>query len=106
MHHFPPFHVRRIAAHGVDPVGGLLEQPADQRIGGFENRRAHQHFQLGDGVSVQLPGFKTTDQLLDFGFLGEEDFGRDGFFFEPARFWRVCSMTKSAYCPVSCWNWA
>ena len=26
---------------GVDSVGGLLEQPADQRIGGFENRRAH-----------------------------------------------------------------
>jgi len=29
---------------GVDSVGGLLEQPADQRIGGFKNRRAHQDF--------------------------------------------------------------
>jgi hypothetical protein len=37
---------------GVDSVGGLLEQPADQRIGGFKNRRAHQDFQLRDGVSV------------------------------------------------------
>jgi hypothetical protein len=65
---------------GVDPVGGLLEQPAGQRVGEFENRRAHQHFQLGDGVSVQLLGFKTANQLLDFFFLGEEDFGRDRFF--------------------------
>ena len=62
---------------GVDSVGGLLEQPADQRIGRFENRRAHQDFQPGDGISVQLFGFETGDQLLDFFFLGEEDFGRD-----------------------------
>jgi len=26
---------------GVNPIGGLLEPPADPRIGGFENRRAH-----------------------------------------------------------------
>jgi hypothetical protein len=26
---------------------------------------------------VQLFGFETGDQLLDFFFLGEEDFGRD-----------------------------
>ena len=62
---------------GIDAVNGLLEQPTDQRIGGFENCRAHQHFQLGDTVAVQLPGFKAGDQLLDFFFLGEEDFGRD-----------------------------
>jgi hypothetical protein len=62
---------------GVDAVGGLLEQPTNQRVGGFENRRAHQDFQLGDGVSVQRFGFKTGDQLLDFFFLGQEDFGRD-----------------------------
>jgi hypothetical protein len=55
----------------------LLEQPANQRIGGFENRRAYQHFQLGDGVSVQFSGFEPADQLLDFLLLGEEDFGRD-----------------------------
>jgi hypothetical protein len=55
----------------------LLEQPADQGVGGFEYRRAHQDFQLRDGVSVEIFGFKTGDQLLDFFFLGEEDFGRD-----------------------------
>jgi hypothetical protein len=43
-------------------------------MGGFENRRAHQDFQLRDGVSV---GFKPGDQLLDFFFLDQEDFGRD-----------------------------
>ncbi len=37
---------------GIGLVGGLLEQPADQRVGGFENRRAHQLFQLGDGVPL------------------------------------------------------
>jgi hypothetical protein len=62
---------------GVDSVGGLLEQPADQRIGRFENHRAHQDFQSGHSVSMQLFGFKTGDQLLDFFFLGQEDFGRD-----------------------------
>ena len=62
---------------GVDAVGGLLKQPANQRVGRFENRRAHQDFQLGDGVSVERLRFETGDQLLDFFFLGEEDFGRD-----------------------------
>ena len=90
----------------IDLVGGLLEQPADQRIGGLENRRAHQDLQLGDGVSLWHPRLKTGDQLLDFFFLGQEDFRRDFFFFEPAMFWRVSSMTKSAYCSVSCRNWA
>lgn len=62
---------------GVDAIGGLLEQPTDQRIGGFENRRAHQDFQLRDGVSVQRLGCKAGDQLLDFFFLREEDLGWD-----------------------------
>ena len=66
---------------GIGAVGGLLEQPADQGIGGFENRRAHQDFQLGDGVALQFFGFETANQPLDFFFLGKEDFGRDGFFF-------------------------
>jgi len=91
---------------GVDSVGGALEQPTHQGVGGFENRRAHQDFQLGDGVSLQLFGFKTGDQLLDFFFLGQEDFSRDGFFFlASAMFWRVSRMTKSAYCWVSCRYW-
>jgi hypothetical protein len=32
--------------------------------------RAHQHFELGDALAVQLPGFKAGDQLLDFFLLG------------------------------------
>ena len=36
----------------IRTIGGWLEQPADQGIGGFENRRAHQEPQLGDGVAL------------------------------------------------------
>lgn len=91
----------------IGPVSGLLEQPADQRIGGLEHRRAHQHFQLGDALSAQLPRFKTGDQLLDFFLLGEEDGRRErNFFLASAMFWRVSWMTRSAYCSVSCWYWA
>jgi len=46
---------------GIGPVSGLLEQPADQGVGGFEHRRAHQHFQLGNALPVQLSGFKAGD---------------------------------------------
>lgn len=60
---------------GIGPIRGFLQQPANQRIGGFEHRRAHQEFQLGDALAVQLPGFKPGDQLLDFFFPGEEDRG-------------------------------
>ena len=95
---------------GIGPVGGFLQQPANQRIGGFEHRRAHQDFQLGNALAVQLPGFKTSDQLLDFLFLGQEDGGagavRCPFFLAAAMFWRVSSMTKSAYSSVSCRYWA
>lgn len=91
---------------GVGLIGGLLEQPADQGIGGFENRRAHQYLQLGHRIAVQLPGLKAGRQLLDFLLLGQEDFRRTFFFFEPARFWRVSSTIKSAYCSVSCRYWA
>src|SRR5208283_1368891 len=90
----------------IDLIGGLLEQPADQRIGGLENRRAHQDLQLRDGVSLWRPRLKTGRQLSDFFFPGQEDFRRDFFFFEPAMFRRVSSMTKSAYCSVSCRYWA
>jgi hypothetical protein len=91
---------------GIGAVGGSLEQPTDQRIGGFEDRRAHQDFQLSDAVAVQRLGFEAGDQLLDFFFLCEADFRRDGFFFfAPAMFWRVSAMTKSAYCSVSWRYW-
>lgn len=59
----------------------MLEQPTDQGIGGLEPRRAHQDFQLGDALAVQLPGFKAGDQLLDFIFLRQEDGGRERLFF-------------------------
>ena len=36
----------------IHPVGGLLKQPAHQGIGGFENGRAHQDLQLGDGIAL------------------------------------------------------
>ena len=92
---------------GIGAVGGLLEQPTDQGIGGFEHRRSHQDFQLGDALAVQLPGFKTVDQLLDFLFLRQEDLGWEGFFFlAPAMFWRVSWITNWAYCSVSCRYWA
>ena len=75
---------------GVNPIGGLLEKPAHQRIGGFENGRAHQDFQLRDALPVQRPGFKAGDQLLDFFFLREEAWRRAGIFFlAAAMFWRV-----------------
>jgi hypothetical protein len=92
---------------GIGPIRRLLEQPADQGVGGFENRRAHQDFQFGDALAVQLPGFKAGDQLLDFFFLGKEDGGRGRFFFLAAAMcWRVSWMTRSAYCSVSCRYWA
>jgi len=90
----------------VDTLSRLLQQPTDQIIGRLENSRAHQYLQLDDGVSLWALGFKPRDQLLDFRFLGQEDGGGDGLFFNVARFWRVSAITNSAYCWVSCWNWA
>lgn len=79
---------RLVASIGL--IGGFLEQPADQGIGGFEHRRAHQDFQLGDALAMHLPGFKAGDQLLHFFFLREADGGRAGIFFlAAAMFWRV-----------------
>lgn len=65
--------------HRPDPR--FLQQPADQGVGGFEHRRPHQDFQLGDALALQLAGFKAGDQLLDFFFLGEEGGRRERFFF-------------------------
>lgn len=88
---------------GIGPVRRFLEQPADQRIGGLEHRRAHQHFQLRHALTVQFPGFEACDQLLDFFFLGEADGRRERFFFfAAAMLWRVSWMTRSAYSSVSC----
>lgn len=72
---------------GIGAVGGLLEQPTDQGVGGLEHRRAHQDFQLGDALAVQLPGLEAGDQLLDFFFLCQEEGRRERcFFLASARF--------------------
>ena len=68
----------------IDPVSRLLEQPADQLIGRFENRRAHQRFQLGDQLRSRGLGLELGNQALDFLILGEEDVGGNVFFFEAA----------------------
>lgn len=92
---------------GIGPIRRFLKQPADQRICGFENGRAHQDLPLGVPLAVQRLGFKTRDQLPDFFFPGKEDGGRERIcFFAAAMFRRVSSMTRSAYCSVSCRYWA
>lgn len=85
----------------INALGRLLEQPADQAIGRFENGSAHQYFQLGHDASLWGLGLKPGDQLLDFLFLGKEDRWRDWFFFESVMPWRVWAITKLAYSSVS-----
>ena len=91
---------------GIDPLGGRLEQPADEVVGRLENSRAHQHLQSGDGVPLRIRGLKPGDQLLDFRFLGQEDRGGDGLFFDAAMSCRVSAIPRWAYCSVSSRNWA
>src|SRR2546425_1186773 len=86
----------------IDALSSLLEQPAHQFIGRFENRRAHQNLQLSNLLSMRLTGLKGGNQLLDFLLLAENDLGGE-FFFESAMVLRVCSMTESAYWVVNCW---
>lgn len=66
---------------------------------------AFEHLQLLHGHTVGLRLGEAAHQLLDFLFLGAEEPGRGLFFFEPAIRCRVSSMTRSAYCLVSCSNW-
>src|ERR1051325_6239153 len=87
----------------IDLISSRLEQKPNQRIGGFENGCAHQHFQLLDGHPVGLARLKARHQLSDLLILGEEEFGGGLFFFNPeASSARVLWMTNSAYCWVSC----
>jgi hypothetical protein len=88
---------------GIDLVGSLLQQLADQGVGRLENGGAHQAFELLHSYSVGGRGLKTSHQLLDFLVLGEKEFGRGLFFFNPeASSARVFWMTNSAYCWVNC----
>lgn len=82
----------------IDSVGRLLEQPADQFVGGLKDRCPEQGLQLRDEFRLGALGLKSDDQLLDFLILRQEDVLGEFFFFEPAMLWRVCAMTISAYC--------
>ncbi len=88
---------------GVDPVGGLLEQPADELVGGFENRGTHQNFQLGDTIAGGLAAGERGHQGLDFCFFGDGDVRIGRFFLAPAlRSRRVASVSRREYCSMSC----
>jgi hypothetical protein len=86
----------------IDSVDRLLEQPADQFIGGLKDRCPEQGLQLRDQLRLGTLALKAADQLLDFLILRQEDERGDFFFFAAAMLWRVSAMTSSAYCWVSC----
>ncbi|MDR3561751.1 MAG: hypothetical protein P4N59_09995 [Negativicutes bacterium] len=52
---------------GVDPVGRLLQKPADDGGGRFEDGRAHQHLQLLDRQARGLIGLKAGHQPSEKG---------------------------------------
>jgi len=60
---------------GIHAIGGLLQEPAEQLVGGLEERGAQEDLQL---LHVRP---ELRHQLLDFGFLGEKDFRGGRFFF-------------------------
>ena len=93
-------------AGGVNPVSRLLQQPSQQIIGRFEDRRAHQHFPLGRRRSGWDLGLELANQTLDFFLLSQPDSRRTGFFKPAAMAARVFVMTWQAYSSVSvskCW---
>ena len=65
-------------AGGIDAVGQLLEEVGHQLIGGLEDCRAQQHFEIQflNGQLGRVGRQKTGHQLLDLLVLGEEDPGR------------------------------
>ena len=80
-------------AGGVNLLGGLLQQTGHHLVGRLEDGCAHQLFQFQHRRAAGCLCGKPGHQLLDFGFLGQEDLGeglglRPGFFFMP--------MTSSA----------
>jgi hypothetical protein len=60
---------------GVQPVGGLLEEEADDAGGGLEDGRPKEDLQLLDGGAVGWGGGKAGDQVGDLGLLGKEAAG-------------------------------
>jgi hypothetical protein len=88
-------------AGGIDPVGGLLEQKAHQCVGGLEDCRADQDFELLDGPPIGSLRSKVGHQLRDFLLLGQEESRGGLFFFTPeTRSARVCWTTCRAYSPI------
>jgi hypothetical protein len=88
---------------GIDPVGGFLDELADQCGDGLENGGAQQYFEIGDEGAAGLGGAEGGDQLLDFFVPGEvEGFGIRRFFLtavlrswrDVAETWAMCSSTS------------
>ena len=74
-----------------------LEQPANDLVSRFEDGRAHQYLQVGDGPSCWILGFKLGDQPLDLFVLRKEDLGRGGLFFNPAANSARCSARGNSW---------
>jgi hypothetical protein len=77
LQRFPPFPMlSRLGLVGSIPaLGGLLQEETHQRVGGLENSRAHQHFELLNRGPSRLLGGESGHQLRDFLFLREEEVG-------------------------------
>ena len=65
---------------GVESVEGLLEKQADNRIGGFEDRRTDEGFEFLQKIAAGSAGGEAGHQLPDLRFLGEESRGDSLFF--------------------------
>ena len=76
----------------VNLVGRILQQPSHNQFGRFEYGSTHQYFQFLNRHSIELARLELRHQLLDLLVLGQEDLGREVFFFNPPiRAARVCS---------------
>ena len=89
---------------GVDLFGCLFQQVLHESVAGFEEGGTQEHFQFLDRNTIGLLGRETGDYLLDFGVLGEENFGRGDFFLKPAMSARVTPTISSTYCSMSWWK--
>jgi len=87
----------------IGPVGGSLQKAFDDRVGRFENGRAHQKLQFLHQLAFRLLVLDTQHQLLDFCFLGDENVRCEVFFLKPAsRSARLCWATSVTYCSIKC----
>lgn len=91
----------------VDAVGGSLQQKSYHLVGRLEDGCAHQLLQFLHGYARRLLRREARHQLLDFGFLSEDDLGRGlllrrgSFFMLMSNSARVFSMACRAYSWVS-----